>query len=336
MAQHFLLTVENLLVKTAAPASTPTQAIGILLMAHGSPDSLDEMGPYLQLVRGGRPTPPALVDEIRQRYRLIGGRSPLLELTRAQARALEARLNAHGARFRVYIGMRHWHPFIKETVQQIVADGLRRVIAVSMAPQYSQLSVGAYQRALEGAQVELGVDLDVTAAQSWHDHPRLLQAFAERVQEALAQLAKDARAQVRIVFTAHSLPERIVAQGDPYPGEVEQTAAGVAKLLGLTTWDVAYQSQGATAEPWLGPTLNDIFDRCAAQGQRQILLVPVGFVCDHMEILYDIDILGQQIAREMGLSLMRTASLNTSPTFIEALASVVEGHLLGKQHRTEP
>jgi len=179
------------------------------------------------------------------------------------------------------------------------------------------------------------VYLDVTTMQSWHDHPRLLQAFAERVQEAFAGLAEEARAQVRIVFTAHSLPERVLDEGDPYPAEVERTAAGVAKRLGLTTWDVAYQSQGATAEPWLGPTLNGIFTRYAAQGQRQILLVPVGFVCDHMEILYDIDILGQQIARQMGLSLMRTASLNTSPTFIEALASVVEGHLAANQYGAE-
>jgi ferrochelatase len=304
-------------------------------MAHGSPDSLDEMGPYLRLVRGGRPTPQALVDDIRERYRLIGGRSPLLELTRGQAGALEARLNAHRERFRVYVGMRHWHPFIKETVQQIVADGLRRVIAVSMAPQYSRLSVGAYQRALEGAQAELGVDLDVTTVRSWHDHPGLLQAFAERVLEALAELPQEVCGQVRMVFTAHSLPERILSEGDPYPGEVEQTAAGVAKLLGLTAWDVAYQSQGATAEPWLGPTLNDTFDRYAAQGQRRILLVPVGFVCDHVEILYDIDILGQQIAREKGLSLRRAASLNTSPSFIEALAGVVESQLMGNQHRTE-
>jgi ferrochelatase len=320
-------------VETDASAATPTQVIGVLLMAHGSPDSLDDMAPYLQLVRGGRPTPPALVDEIREHYRLIGGRSPLLELTRAQARALEARLNMYGRRFRVYVGMRHWHPFIKDTLKQMAADGLQRVIAVSMAPQYSRLSVGAYQRALEGAQAELSVYLEVTTVQSWHDHPRLLQAFAERVQEALAGLAEEARARVRMVFTAHSLPERVLDEGDPYPGEVERTAAGVAKRLALTTWDVAYQSQGATAEPWLGPTLNDIFARCAAQGQRQILLVPVGFVCDHMEILYDIDILGQQIAQEMGLSLMRTASLNTSPTFIEALASVVESHLMSDQHR---
>ncbi|MGH8067597.1 MAG: ferrochelatase [Candidatus Entotheonellia bacterium] len=300
---------------------------GVLLMAHGSPDTLDNMAAYLQHVRGGRPTPPALVDDIRGRYRLIGGRSPLLDLTRAQGKALEERLNANGAQLRVYVGMRHWHPFIKDTVKRMVDDGIRRIVAVSMAPQYSRLSVGAYGRALETAQIELGVSLDVATVTSWHDHPGLLQAFAERVQEICCRLAEEARAQLSIVFTAHSLPQRILAEGDPYPHEVDRTAAGVAKLLGLTTWEVAYQSQGATAEPWLGPTLDEVFARAAAQNRRSLLLVPIGFVCDHVEILYDIDILAQKVAQEKGLWLMRTASLNTSPTFIEALASTVESYL---------
>jgi ferrochelatase len=294
-------------------------------MAHGSPDRLDDMAAYLQHVRGGRPTPPALVDDIRERYRLIGGRSPLLDLTRAQAQALAARLTANGAEVRVYVGMRHWHPFIQETVQHMVADGVRRVVAVSMAPQYSRLSVGAYQRALEAAQAELGDSLNVTYVASWHDHPLLLQAFAERVREALALLSEEVQAQVRVIFTAHSLPTHILTEGDPYPREVERTAAGVAKLLGLTAWELAYQSQGATADPWLGPTLDEMFDRHAARGQRQLLLAPIGFVCDHVEILYDIDILAQQVAQAKGLCLRRIASLNTSPTFIDALASVVQG-----------
>jgi protoporphyrin/coproporphyrin ferrochelatase len=303
------------------------QTTGVLLMAHGSPDHLDDMAAYLQHVRGGRPTPQALVDDIRGRYRLIGGRSPLLDITRAQGKALEERLNVDGAQFRVYVGMRHWHPFIAATVKQLVTDGIRRVVAVSMAPQYSRLSVGAYRRALEAAQAELDVDLDVTTVGSWHDHPLLLQAFAERVQEVCSQLSDEARTQLCVVFTAHSLPQRILAEGDPYPREVERTAAGVAKLLGLTSWEVVYQSQGATAEPWLGPTLDEIFARSAAQNRRALLLVPIGFVCDHVEILYDIDILAQKVAQEKGLCLMRTASLNTSPTFIEALASVVNSHL---------
>ncbi|MBI3325944.1 MAG: ferrochelatase [Nitrospinae bacterium] len=306
-----------------ATGSQIAQVIGVLLMAHGSPDSLDEIAPFLQHVRGGRPTPPALVEEIREHYRLIGGRSPLLDLTQAQAKALEGRLKVDGVRFRVYVGMRNWHPFIKDTVKRMVADSVRRVVAVSLAPQYSHLSVGAYQQALETAQSELGVSLDVTNVESWHDHPLLLQAFAERVQEAFAQLPADACAQVHTIFTAHSLPERMLKEGDPYPREVERTAAGVARRLGLLAWDLGYQSQGATAEPWIGPTLDDLLERCAARGQRRILLVPVGFVCDHMEILYDIDIVAQRIAKKKGLSLMRTTSLNTSPCFIEALADVV-------------
>jgi ferrochelatase len=314
-------------VETHTAASQTAQTTGVLLMAHGSPDSLDDMAAYLQHVRGGRPTPQALVDDIRGRYGLIGGRSPLLDLTRAQGKALEERLNRGGALCRVYVGMRHWHPFIKDTVRQLVEDGVSRVIAVSMAPQYSRLSVGAYQRALEMARTELGISLDVTCVGSWHDHPLLLRAFAERVQEALAALPEERRGQVRTIFTAHSLPVRILAEGDPYPREVEHTAAGVAQLSGLSTWEVAYQSQGATAEPWLGPTLDEVFATCAAQGQRQLLLAPIGFVCDHVEILYDLDILAQSVAQAQGVCLMRIASLNTSPTFIDALAHIVESHL---------
>jgi ferrochelatase len=303
-------------------------------MAHGSPDRLDDMAAYLQHVRGGRPTPQTLVDEMRGRYALIGGRSPLLDLTRAQGKALEERLNAGARRFRVYVGMRHWHPFIKDTVRQMVRDGIQRIVAVSLAPQYSSLSVGAYRRALETAQAGLGVSLETATVTSWHDHPGLLRAFAERVQEVWSRLDAEERAQWRLVFTAHSLPQRVLAEGDPYPHEVERTAAGVARLLGLTAWEVAYQSQGATDEPWLGPRLEEVFAHAAAQGRKALLLVPVGFVCDHVEILYDIDILAQQVARERGLRLMRTASLNTSSTFIEALADVVESHVPGEHPAT--
>ncbi|MDQ3830617.1 MAG: ferrochelatase [Candidatus Tectomicrobia bacterium] len=314
-------------METHVSSSSAPQMIGVLLMAHGSPDTLDDMAAYLQHVRGGRPTPQTLVDDIRERYRLIGERSPLLDLTRAQGKALEERLNGDVRRFRVYVGMRHWHPFIKDTLRQMVEGGIRRLVAVSMAPQYSRLSVGAYRHALETAQAELDVSLEVTTVTSWHDHPWLLQAFAERVQEVCHRLSAEERAQLDIIFTAHSLPQRILAEGDRYPHEVERTAAGVAELLGLTTWEVAYQSQGATAEPWLGPTLDEAFERAAWRGRRSLLLVPIGFVCDHVEILYDIDILARKVAQGKGLRLRRTASLNTSPTFIAALAQVVASSL---------
>ncbi|MGH8060096.1 MAG: ferrochelatase, partial [Candidatus Entotheonellia bacterium] len=228
---------------------------------------------------------------------------------------------------RVYVGMRNWRPFIQDTVQQMVRDGLQRVIALSLAPQYSQLSVGAYEQAMARAQASLGVSLDVRCVASWHDHPLLSQAFAEKIQEALDRLPRGAGAHVHPIFTAHSLPERVLAEGDPYAAEVEETARGVAALMGFTEWDLAYQSQGATAEPWLGPTLEAVLQRCAARGQHQVLVVPIGFVCDHMEILYDLDIVAQRIAQEQGLSLTRTASLNTSPRFIEALADVIQGYV---------
>lgn len=308
-----------------ATASQPAEVVGVLLMAHGSPDTLEDIAPFLQLVRGGRPTPPALVEEIREHYRMIGGRSPLLDLTQAQAKALEERLNVDGRRFRVYVGMRNWHPFIKDTVRQMLADGMQRVIAFCLAPQHSRLSVGMYQQALVKAQVELGVTLDVTSVASWHDHPLLLQAFAEKVREAFSRFPADA--QLHVIFTAHSLPQRVLTEGDPYPREVERTAEGVARLSGLTDWDLAYQSQGATAEPWLGQTLEEQLERYASRGQRQVLLVPIGFVCDHVEILYDLDIVAQRSAREKGLFLRRTTSLNTSPHFIEALADVVQCHV---------
>jgi len=323
-------------VEKHARRSPTTELTAVLLMAHGSPDHLDDMAAYLQHVRGGRPTPQALVDEIRGRYALIGGRSPLLDVTRDQGNALEERLNVDARRFRVYVGMRNWHPFIKDTVAQIVQDGFQRIVAVSMAPQYSSLSVGAYRRALEMAQAELGVSLETVTVTSWHAHPALFRAFAERVQEVCNQLDVEERVQLGVVFTAHSLPQRVLAEGDPYPHEVGRTAAGVAELLGLTTWEVAYQSQGATDEPWLGPTLDEVFARTAAQGRKALLLVPVGFVCDHVEILYDIDILAQKIAQDKGLRLVRTASLNTLSTFIEALANVVESHVPDGHPATGP
>ena len=230
-----------------------TELIGVLLMAHGSPDHLDDMAAYLQHVRGGRPTPQTLVDDIRGRYALIGGRSPLLDLTRAQGKALEERLNADARRFRVYVGMRHWHPFIKDTVAQMVQDGIQRVVAVSMAPQYSPLSVGAYRRALETAQAELGVSLETTTVTSWHDHPGLLQAFAERVQEVWSRLSVEERAQLSVVFTAHSLPQRVLAEGDPYPHEVERTAAGVAGSTGIDDLGGRLSKSGSDCGALAGP-----------------------------------------------------------------------------------
>lgn len=299
--------------------------VGVLVMAYGGPESLDDIEPYLLDVRGGRATRPELIEEIRERYRLIGGRSPILELTRSQAEALELALNQSGAedRFRAYVGMRHWRPYIREAMERMAQGGIQQVVAIAMAPHYSRMSIGAYTRKVEEAQAELGTPLDVAFVESYHAHPLLLQALAERVQEAQQKFPADIRSDVPIIFTAHSLPERILEWDDPYPRQLLETAQGVAHLLGPVRWQFAYQSAGSTSDRWLGPDAGEVIQELADQGERNVLLAPVGFVSDHVEILYDIDIEFRQLAEALGVHLERTESLNSSPQFIAALADVV-------------
>ncbi len=303
--------------------SAGDKVVGVLLMAYGGPNSLDEVAAYLLDVRNGRPPSPELVAEVRERYRLIGGRSPLLDLTRQQAMALERALNAEGDRFRVAVGMRHWHPYIREALAQMVAAGIRRLVAIPMAPHTSRLSVGAYIRKAEESRAELGLPLEVHYVESWNDEPLYIQALAEKVSQALRRFPAEVRGQVPIVFTAHSLPQRILAEGDPYPQELMETVAGVVQHLGPVHWRFAYQSAGASPEPWLGPDVTAVLGELAAAGHRHVLVAPIGFVCDHVEVLYDVDILYRQQAERLGMQLERTESLNTSPMLIQALANLV-------------
>ena len=290
------------------------EGVAVLLMAYGGPGSLDEVEPYLLDVRGGRPTPPDLVAEIRSRYARIGGRSPIRERTDAQARALGRAL---GAAWPVYVGMRHRHPFIKETVERIVADGHARVVAIVLAPHYSALSVGAYEkRLLDAAHGRL----ELALVRSWGDHPGFLEAVAGRVRQALQRFPSPKI--VQVLFTAHSLPARILAAGDPYPDELHASAAAVAALAGLANWRLAYQSAGATPEPWLGPEAGAVMAELAAQGHRHVLVVPIGFVSDHVEVLYDVDIAYRAIADRLGIQLERTDSLNDDPSLVAALAQI--------------
>ncbi|HLZ46754.1 MAG TPA: ferrochelatase [Gemmatimonadales bacterium] len=298
-----------------APESPP---IAVLLMAYGGPGNLAEVEPYLLDVRGGRATKPQLLEEIRARYARIGGRSPILELTKAQAAGVGRAL---GDGFRSYVGMRHWHPYIKETVDEIKRAGYGRLVGVAMAPHYSALSVGAYEKKLLDAAAAAG-PLDIAVVRSWWEQPRFLQTVADHVTEGLQRFPRPA--DVQIIFTAHSLPERIVAAGDPYPEELKASAAEVARRLELTTWHFAYQSAGATNEPWLGPDAGDLMEELARRrGHDAILLVPIGFVCDHVEILYDIDIEYQSLARRLGVQLERTASLNDDAGLVAAVAAAV-------------
>jgi ferrochelatase len=283
---------------------------GVLLLAHGAPERVEDVDEYLSFVRGGRPSNPQITEEVRHRLAAIGGSSPLLAWTRTQAEALQKLLGIP-----VFFGMRNWRPFIAETMEQVRAAGLDRIAAVCLAPQFSELSVGLYIKRTEEAKEKAGVNTEFVWARSFHDEPLLIQAFAER----LAPLVKEPR---RVLFTAHSLPEKALANGDPYDGETRATAAAVAARLGLTDWEFAYQSQGMTSDRWLGPTVESCLDRYAAEGIGEVVLHPIGFVCDHIEVLYDIDILFRGYAQERGITLLRPESLNGSETFTAALAEV--------------
>jgi len=279
-------------------------------LAHGTPDTLDEMPGYLTRVRGGRPPEPVLLEEMRRNYAAIGGRSPLTDITRAQAAALAREIDRP-----VYVGMRNWHPLVASALAHAMDDGIRHLQAIPMAPQYSTLSVAKYQEAVEQARPEA---MSIAFVESWDQHPFLLQAFAEKLEARLAAGPWD-----RVLFTAHSLPARVVAGGDPYPEHVRATAAGVAARVGLGPPHIAYQSAGRTPEPWIGPSVEQVLSEAAAAGVRRVLLVPIGFVCDHTEILYDLDIAAAAAAHALGLTLGRTESLNTSPALIHALADLV-------------
>jgi len=301
--------------------------LAVLLMAMGGPDCLENVEPFLLDVRGGRPTSPELVAEIRERYRATGGKSPAVGITMNVATKLERRLNESGrAQYRVYVGLRHWHPFIKETYARLMKDEPDHIIGLCMAPQQSSLSTGAYRRKLEEAQADLSDHRSVSYVGSWNRHPRLIAAIAANVQEGLRKFSSTARADVTVLFTAHSLPERIVIMNDPYPDEVKGTVAAVTALLGKQTTAFAYQSQGRSGEPWLGPTVEATVEELARAGRRHVLVAPIGFLCDHVETLYDIDIELKQSAARSGVQLERIAMLNDSPALIETLAEVVAAH----------
>ncbi len=301
--------------------------IAVLLMAYGGPASLDEVEPFVRDVRGGRALPPPVLEAIRERYRKIGGQSPLLELTQAQARALERELTAQGIPNRTFVGMRHWHPYIREAVGEIRSAGLSRVIALCMAPQYSVMSVGAYFKQYRAVVEEFDLGWNTIYVKSWHQHPRLLEAFASQAREALSRFDESIRSEISIIFTAHSLPEEILEQNDPYHDQMKETASGVARLLDHPRWIFAYQSQGYGQKKWLGPPVEEVLRDLSSQGAKNVLVVPIGFVSDHVEVLYDVDIAFRELAASLGMRLERSRSLNDDPVFIHAMAAIVGTHL---------
>ena len=300
-------------------------AEAVLLMAYGSPDRLDQVEAYYTDIRRGSPPPPHLLEELVGRYRAIGGGSPLSGIVEAQRAAVEAELAVRGRPLRVYAGMRHIEPRIGAILEGMAADGVERFAAIVLAPQRSSNAAG-YRRAADAALAGLGPRAPrVSFVDSWYDQPRLIEVLAETTREALVRFPDPAA--VRVMFTAHSLPARVVAEGDTYPDELAGTAALVADRLGLASYDFAFQSAGRTGEPWLGPDILDEIRRLAATGVRDLVVRPVGFVADHLEVLYDIDIEAQAVAREVGVHLERARSLNTDPLFIAGVADVAEAAL---------
>jgi ferrochelatase len=306
---------------------SPGLPIGVLLMAYGGPESLSEIPGYLADIRDGRPTTPAVLAEITRNYEAIGSRSPIAELTQRQADGIERILNPAGTppRFRVYVGMRHWSPWIEETVGRMSVDGIDRAVSMVLAPHFSGMSIARYQAKIADGLSMYRTTIDFAHVDSYHTAPGLISALADRVRTGIARWPQTERDSVHVIFSAHSLPERIIRAGDPYDAQVHETAQLVADSAGISAgqWSWSYQSAGRSPEPWLGPTYPDHLAALAARGIRNVVSVPVGFVCDHVEILYDIDIDAQRVARELGMHLERPPSLNDDPQFVRQLASVI-------------
>ena len=297
---------------------------GVLLLAYGSPETPDDVEPYFRHIRGGRAPSPEAVEGLRQRYALIGGRTPLRAITTETATALQDVLDARApGEYRTYVAMKHWHPFIGDVVPRIAADGVRRLIVIVLAPHYSRMSIGGYQKYLDDTVAKLDVPLDITFVESWHLEPAFISLIASRVREGLALFSETERDTTCVVFSAHSLPVRIRTWDDPYEAQLLASCESVARELGLTGWRFAWQSAGHTGEPWLGPDIVDYLDTLHAEGVRNVLSVPIGFVCDHLEVLYDIDHEAAAKAASLGMTLRRTRMPNATPELIAVLDEIV-------------
>lgn len=307
-------------------------SIGVLLMYYGTPSGPEDVERYYTDIRGGRSPSAEAVEELRGRYAAIGNTFPLAAITRQQAESLEGELNAApGRRFRVYLGAKHSPPFVADAVRAMATDGIERGVGLVLAPHYSRMSIGGY---IDRAWKARPDGLDLTFVESWHLHPAYLEVLANRVADVLEELAEEERDGALVVFTAHSLPARIVDEGDPYPEQIRETGEAVAQRLRLTDWTTGWQSAGRTPEPWLGPPLEETVEKAAADGHPAVVVVPCGFTADHLEILYDVDIEARLAAERAGINLVRTESMNADPAFIHALAEVVRDHLEETRHGT--
>jgi ferrochelatase len=302
------------------------EPMGLLVMYYGTPSGLEDVERYYTDIRGGRRPSAEALEDLKRRYAAIGNTFPLAAITRDQVQALEAELNAgtDGPRYRAYLGAKHSPPFIADAVKEMVREGISDAVALALAPHYSKMSIGGYIDRVRRAAEPHGPRL--TYIESWHDHPAFLDVLTERVRRVRHELTEEERSNDLVVFTAHSLPARIAEEGDPYPDQLRETAETVAARLGLERFTTAWQSAGRTPEPWLGPPLEEVIEKAAADGHGAVVVCPCGFVADHLEILYDVDIEAREVAEGAGVRLIRTDSMNADPAFIRALAGVVHDH----------
>jgi len=301
----------------------------VLLLAHGSPGAVEEVPDFLLRVTGGRPLPSPVVEEVKHRYGLIG-RSPLTDLTLKQGELLARELALP-----VYVGMRNWNPFITDALRAMTSDGIEHAVAICLAPQNSRTSVGLYRSDLASNR---DTPLTIDFVESWHDHPLLIRAFAEKLRAGWDAARRETETgKVPIIFTAHSVPERTIAEGDPYESQAQETALLVANQAALLpeNWTFAFQSQGMSGGAWLGPRVEDMILGLHEKGHRGVFLQPIGFLCDHVEVLYDIDIGFKQFAEKHGMRLWRAESLNDSPSLTGALADIARSRLAQLRVATE-
>lgn len=300
---------------------TKSKSDAVLLLAHGSPDSVDEIPEFLRQITRGRPIPPQVVEEVQHRYGLIG-QSPLTRLTLQQGELLSREVGMP-----VYVGMRNWKPYIADTVRTMNNDSVKHAVVICLAPQNSRTSVGLYRAALT-AVVEPSFSFNFVEA--WHDQPSLVAAFAEKFSAGWKRACVESGTSVPVIFTAHSVPARTIEEGDPYEAQAKETAALVARSVGLSEWKFAFQSQGMSGGAWIGPTVEDTILELKSAGHGGVFIQPIGFLCDHVEILYDIDVGFKEFAEKEGMRVWRAESLNDSPLLARALAEIVRGRLEGR------
>lgn len=295
---------------------------GILLLAFGGPRSLDEVEPFLNNIFSGHPLTPSLIDQVRTRYQRIGGKSPLLEITERQARSLENHLRKGGHRIDVHIGMRHWHPYIHESLKAMAEKGMKKVLCLIMSPYSSRATAKGYHDAVHEAIMDLEKEMGAYFASSWHTHPLYLEAVTKTVEEGLAQFPPHRQRYVPIIFSAHGLPENLV-KNDPYVDHINATISGIMERFKGNTWYLAFQSRGRGKGKWLSPAIEEGLEIVAQSGMKEVLITPLSFVADHLETLYDLDLVLREKAEALGLQFQRASALNDHPKFIEALTDIV-------------